>query len=161
MRPSGFKITPRNDEGESWPAFGCVKDRGSLTVDLDERGTPESSDIILEVAITGQTDSSVTKFIRDTCFDYRVRRRVRTAELDNDSVQGSQHAIDIADHVRRQIKDLRQQFGGDSTIHVFYYGPLALTILIGYRLNALGRFQFYEFTPNGYVPSVRLGDADY
>jgi len=157
---SGLHLVPHDALGVAWPADKSAEESSPLSDKPEDRGSETSSDVILEIGISGRTGPKVDTFIKQCGLIYQVRARMESDEPSPTFVRGPQHAIDIAEQIQRKIVKLHHRFPDSKLIHVFYRGPLALTILIGSRLNALGRFQFYEYTPNGYVPSVRLGDRD-
>ena len=57
--------------------------------------------------------------------------------------------------VRNVLGELLKKYRVVRT-HIFFYGPLALAIILGQQLTSIGEVQLYEYQDPGYVPSCML-----
>jgi hypothetical protein len=62
----------------------------------------------------------------------------------------------LAAAVKREIRRACNRYT-PRVIHLFYFGPLGLAVLLGQKLNGLADIQCYERSKtSGYTPSCRL-----
>lgn len=66
-------------------------------------------------------------------------------ECSFDSITSPQHAYDNMIQIAKEIRKCSDEYRGNTVIHLFYAGPLALAFMIGHRLNAVGPIQLYEY----------------
>jgi len=71
------------------------------------------------------------------------------------AIRGPEDACAFALAVRNFLGELLKKHRPART-HVFFYGPLALSIFVGQQLTSVGEVQSYEYQDPGYVPSCTL-----
>jgi len=126
-----------------------------LTV-IEEPGTPEASDLLLVLNVTGDAQPQVEAFVKQQGMDFRAGLYLTPQEGPHDySVQGVAQASALARLVRLELRKALATYGPIVT-HLFYFGPQSLAILIGQKLNACGAIQLYEYQNPEYTPSCHL-----
>lgn len=111
----------------------------------------------LEVSIYGKSAIALEDYVATLSDGLRVKAFIRPAQ-DRVDIENSDQASAIANQVVDTIRQLR----GNYTLlklHLALAGPIALTVQIGYRLNALGPIQLYDKTRTAaekYVPTFLI-----
>ena len=70
----------------------------------------------------------------------------------NLSIKDDSEAVSLASASKDVIKSMMVQYKTKKT-HLFYFGPLGLSILLGQKLTSVGQIQLYEFQDPGYKAS--------
>ena len=71
------------------------------------------------------------------------------------SIGDDREAVSLALIARDEHRKALERHGVRTT-HLFFYGPLALSVFVGQLLTSVGRVQLYEFTDPGYAPSALI-----
>lgn len=72
------------------------------------------------------------------------------------SIADDREAVSLALIARDEHRKALERHGVRTT-HLFFYGPLALSVFVGQLLTSVGRVQLYEFTDPGYARSALIG----
>jgi hypothetical protein len=73
----------------------------------------------------------------------------------NLSIQNDSEAVSLASAAKDIIKEMGTKYKTGKT-HLFFYGPLGLSIFLGQKLTSVGDIQLYEFQNPGYKPSCLI-----
>lgn len=126
-----------------------------LLTDTSEDYDADGSDFTLEISITRPATAAVDKWLKATPAFASIIRRIKL-ELASKTVMDSGQAMAIARQIQRTLdRELGRHL--PERIHVFFVGPVALAVLIGWHLNKRGVFLIYEFVGNSYLPAVQFG----
>ncbi|SFP80413.1 dsDNA nuclease domain-containing protein [Parafilimonas terrae] len=71
------------------------------------------------------------------------------------SIPNDREAVSLASASKDIIKAMTTKYNAHKT-HLFYFGPLGLSIFLGQRLTSVGYIQLYEFQDPGYKPSCLI-----
>jgi hypothetical protein len=71
------------------------------------------------------------------------------------SIADDREAVSVAMSARDELYKALARHDVRVT-HLFFFGPLALSVFVGQLLAAVGRVQLYEFQDPGYVPTATL-----
>lgn len=126
------------------------------------QGNVDSEDLAVLVSIAASARSVENGFAasRSALPEFRAVLQI-AGERGQEFVIGSaSEAVDIAWQVREAIRNAVDKFHPIGTIHLFFAGPVGLTMLIGQLLNGLPEVQVYEYIPsksgNPYQSSLKL-----
>lgn len=136
-----------NSDAEATPGY---KIRTEL-VDGAETGT----DLVLGLNIKGDGRGDVTRYVEGMALRPRLYAFVSPASQGPQAIAGGQDARAFALAVRNVLGELLKKHGLVRT-HIFFYGPLALAIILGQQLTSIGEVQLYEYQDPSYVPSCTL-----
>ncbi|MDN3512258.1 MAG: SAVED domain-containing protein [Candidatus Jettenia sp.] len=117
---------------------------------------PNGDSLAFAFNITGSAQIDVINHIRDNSLPIKTLILIHPARSPSSlSIADDKEAISFAIAARDALKQAITNYNTRS-IHLFFYGPLALAIFLGQRLTSLGTIQLYEFKDPGYVPSCTL-----
>jgi hypothetical protein len=71
------------------------------------------------------------------------------------SIADDREAVSVALIARDELRRALERHDVRVT-HLFFYGPLALSVFVGQLLTSIGRVHLYEFRDPGYVPSATI-----
>lgn len=143
-----------------WSTTNLLPANSPLQVDKSE-GDISSDEAAVELSVARLVTSAVDHWVNQRKrhgHDLRVRVAIKPAgdalKYDlADSATANAVALQVADEIAKLQSDYQPR-----VTHLFVAAPLALAILLGYRLNARGAIQLYELKrPDQiYVPSFAL-----
>ena len=117
---------------------------------------PNGNSIALVLSVTADATADVTNYIRDNSLPVKaiiaIEPRAGCGSL---SIPNDKEAVSFALAARDTLKKSLTDYNVRST-HLFFNGPLGLSIFLGQQLTSVGRVQLYEFKEPGYVPSCIL-----
>jgi len=117
---------------------------------------PAGDSIALVLNVKGSATAEVEKYISAQGLPVKA---VVSIEPERGSMALSilddREAMSVAVAARNQIDILLNKYGV-RMIHLFYYGPFALSVFLGQQLTSIGRVQLYEFQEPSYVPSLMI-----
>jgi len=123
---------------------------------IEELGNDAATDILVISSITGNAKPQVLEFVKRQGMSFRTKVYLSPIGGAHDySISSAEQALAIAQQIRVELRRLVDYYQ-PKTIHLFYFGPRSLAVLIGHKLNACGTIQLYEFQNPGYVPSCIL-----
>jgi hypothetical protein len=143
-----------------WSTINPQPAKSPLQTDSNEVDV-SSDEVTLELSVSQPVTAVVNKWVDQRKKDGgRVRARVAIkppVDLISHKVSNSAEANAIAQQVADELVKLQNNFQ-PRVVHLFMAVPLALAVLIGYRMNARGVIQLYELrkSDQNYVPSFRL-----
>ncbi len=73
----------------------------------------------------------------------------------NLSIKDASEAVSLASAAKDIIKMMVTKYKSNKT-HLFYFGPIGLSIFLGQKLTSVGNIQLYEFQEPSYKPSCLL-----
>jgi hypothetical protein len=73
----------------------------------------------------------------------------------NFSIKNDSEAVSLAGAAKDIIKEMINKYRA-TKVHLFYFGPIGLSVFLGQKLTSLGAIQLYEFQDPGYKPSCLL-----
>lgn len=117
---------------------------------------PAGDSIALVLNVKGSATAEVEKYI--SAQGLPVKAVVSIAPERGSmalSILDDREAMSVAVAARNQIDILLNKYGV-RMIHLFYYGPFALSVFLGQHLTSIGRVQLYEFQDPSYVPSLMI-----
>lgn len=119
-------------------------------------GDPAGHDLVVGVGVTDDPRPRVEHYLPQTDLTVRAALYLRPPG------GASAISVDVATvgafttAVKREIRRACNHYQ-PRLIHLFYFGPLGLAVLLGQKLNGLADVQCYERSkPTGYTPSCRL-----
>lgn len=126
-----------------------------LPIDIVKKsGDVASKDLCVKINLTARTDDSVLAYIKKNNLKFRAVLELSAPKHPLTITNGQ--AIAIANRLAEEIKKLHSKYQTNRA-HIFAAIPLGLATFIGYKLNACGKIQCYEFDPSReYVPSCNL-----
>jgi hypothetical protein len=112
--------------------------------------------IALVFSIKGSAVQDVADYIRGRSLPVKaivpVAPRSGAGAL---SIGDDREAVSLALIARDEHRKALERHGVRTT-HLFFYGPLALSVFVGQLFTSVGRVQLYEFTDPGYAPSALI-----
>jgi hypothetical protein len=138
-----------------WRTDSAADGTGQLRIrEVDGEGTGD--EVAVGIGITDDPQPKVEQYLGQT--GLRVRASLYLSPRDGSSPtsvdQGNVGSIATA--LKREIRQFTDR-RGTRLIHLFYFGPLGLAVLLGQKLNGLADIQCYERDKAlGYTPSCRL-----
>lgn len=130
-----------NQRGDIWRSDVNVSKKKSLSqkqVVMDEK----ASDLLVLFSISADVEPKVNKFIKDKNLKYKAKLILQL----NDGLEthiNNQSALAIAREAKTVIRDVSHKLDAGK-IHLFFSGPLGLSIFFGQLLNAMPDIQCYE-----------------
>lgn len=174
LRPDGTRISPafgfgyvfretskfhlwveqvfRSTNPQWWRTDEPHEERDLLT-DTSEDHDRAGIDFTLEISINRVVSPTVNGWLNAA--PAPIARRIKL-DFPPRTISDGAQAMMIAGQVQRTLdRELGRR--SPERIHLFFAGPVALAILIGWHLNKRGVFVAYEFVGNRYVPAVEFG----
>jgi hypothetical protein len=125
-------------------------DPGSLSVVVGEY------EIAVIFNITGQALTEVAAYLKNNNIAVSKLILIAPSNIPGTlSIQDDSEAVSLASASKDIIKRMATKYNTKTT-HLFYFGPLGLSIFIGQKLTSVGQIQFYEFQDPSYKPSCLI-----
>jgi SMODS-associated and fused to various effectors sensor domain len=121
------------------------------TIDGDLTG----SDLVIGLNIRGDGRGDIMRFIESTGQPPRLFAFVAPPSQGAQSIGGAGDARAFAVGVREHLGQLLKTHQLRKT-RLFFYGPFALSVLLGQQLTSVGEIQLFEYQDPGYVSSCSL-----
>jgi len=124
----------------------------SASLGLDEN----SEEIAFVFNITGIAVDEVVKYFKDN--QLAIKKLILVSpnkKPGNSSIQSDSEAITLASASKDILRQMQIKYKSQKT-HLFYFGPLGLSIFLGQKLTSVGQIQLYEFQDPGYKPSCLI-----
>ena len=119
------------------------------------KGGGAGTDFVLGLTIRGDGREDVLRYIADTGHPPKLFAFMAPATPGSQSIRGSEDACAFALQVRERLGQIIKSHRVNHT-RLFFYGPLALAILLGQQLTSVGDIELFEYQNPGYVPSCIL-----
>jgi hypothetical protein len=135
-------------DAQADPAYqiGCDE------VDAD----PAGEDLVVGIGVTDDPRPKVDLYLTQTNLKIRAAVYLRPSGGPSAMSVDAQTVGAFASAVKREIRRACNRYQL-RIIHLFYFGPLGLAVLLGQKLNGLADIQCYERSRTaGYTPSCRL-----
>lgn len=143
--------------GQIWNTDMTYEDSSPLT-SSEMSGNISSKDLAIELCISEDVSEAVNGFVMKNNKVFRARIRFKPKRgIGRQSIQTGREALAISRQITEEIRRIRSERRTETT-HLFAAMPLGLAILLGYRSNACGPIQFYEYDnqQSTYVKSCLL-----
>ncbi|OQP67641.1 SAVED domain-containing protein [Niastella populi] len=116
----------------------------------------ENQEIAVIFNITGQALNDVVAFLRNNNISIKQLVLIHPSSTPgNLSIQNDSEAVSLASASKNIIKEMVTLYQSRKT-HLFYYGPIGLSIFLGQKLTSVGQIQLYEFQDPGYKASCLI-----
>ena len=116
----------------------------------------ENHEIAVIFNITGQALEDVVGFLKANSVSVKQLILIHPSNpLGNLSIQNDSEAVSLASASKDIIKEMATRYKSRKT-HLFYFGPLGLSIFLGQKLTSVGQVQLYEFQDPGYKESCLI-----
>jgi len=148
-----FEI-PQPPQPQAWrsdasPVVGYMV-RTSEEIPVDGGG----ASIAVVLSVEGSALQQVQRFVAASKLPVKAlvsiepKNGARSLSIENDG-----EAVSYALAAKEVVKDLLQRHGVRE-LHLFYYGPFALSVFVGQSFTSVGKVHLYEFDNQSYVPSA-------
>ena len=118
--------------------------------------TTENPEVAVIFNITGQALEDVVSFLKENNVSVKQLILINPSNTPgNLSIQNDSEAVSLASASKDIIKEMTTRFKSKKT-HLFYFGPLGLSVFLGQKLTSVGQVQLYEFQDPGYKPSCLI-----
>lgn len=121
------------------------------TIDGDLTG----EDVVLGLNIRGDGRGDIMRYIETTGQSPRLFAFIAPPSQGAQSIGGARDARAFAAGVRERLGRLLKAQQLRKT-RLFFYGPFALSVLLGQQLTSVGEIQLFEYQDPGYMPSCTL-----
>lgn len=119
-------------------------------------GDKESTEIAVAVGATDDPRSRVEEFLSESGLKVRASLYLYPESGPSDISINEQTAVGFARTAKKKIRLAISQFS-PKIIHLFFFGPLGLAVLLGQKMNGLVNIQCYERSKEqAYVPSCLI-----
>jgi hypothetical protein len=116
----------------------------------------KSNEIGVVFNITGQAFEDVMEYLKSTNIGIAKLILIRPSSSPGGfSIPSDSEAVTLASKSKDVIKAMVAKYKAPKT-HLFYFGPLGLSIFLGQKLSSVGSIQLYEFQDPGYKLSAIL-----
>lgn len=116
----------------------------------------DNSEIAVIFNITGKALDDVVSHLKDSGTAVKQLVLIHpSANPGNLSIQSDSEAVALASASKDIIKEMLTRYKSKKT-HLFYFGPLGLSIFLGQKLTSVGQIQLYEFQDPGYKESCLI-----
>jgi hypothetical protein len=124
---------------------------GIETIDGDLDG----GDLVLGLNIKGDGRGDIMRYVETTGQAPRLFAFMSPPSQGAQSIAGAGDACAFSSAVRDQLGKLLKMHQLQK-IRAFFYGPFALSVLLGQQLTSVGEIQLFEYQDPGYIPSCLL-----
>lgn len=119
-------------------------------------GDREAEDVLVAIGVTDDPRPRVEQYLTQSGASVRAVLYLSPISGPSATSISTRTAPAFAAAVKREIRALCNKHL-PQTVHLFYFGPLGLAVLLGQKLNGLADIQCYEHVKaGGYAPSCRL-----
>lgn len=108
---------------------------------VEER--PEGTDLVVAIGATDDPKPKVEEFLKNANLNVRTSLYLYPQSGPSDISIDEQSAVGFARAAKKEIRSAISQFS-PRLIHLFFFGPLGLAVLLGQKLNGLVDVQCYE-----------------
>lgn len=130
--------------------------KSEMTFEISETHGQPGNNLLIALAISGPGWNDAFKLFENPNYDFSA---VVCAEPKGGPGEQSVHsdvdAMSLVISAKELIRQCRSEYQA-STIHLIPYGPQGFFLFLGQRLRVLGDIVTYEWTGQGYEPSVVL-----
>ncbi len=148
---SGFTIGIETKEGIWWTNSHAKEDTPDYhwQQSIDGKSTDE---IAVGISILKNTaNEEVQRYLETRHFQGK-----QLYLFSNTALQSDSHTNVAVQKAKSAIQELASKTQAKK-IHLFFAGPAQFALILGHRLNTLGKIQCYEWlSPNRYVPTVLI-----
>lgn len=124
----------------------------TTVVDGDQEGT----EIVVAVGATDDPRPKVEEFLANSGLKIRASLYLYPESGPSDISINEQTAVGFARAAKKEIRNVISRFS-PRIIHLFFFGPLGLAVLLGQKMNGLVNIQCYERSKEyAYVPSCLI-----
>lgn len=119
-------------------------------------GNKEGSEIAIAVGATDDPMPKVEEFLGNSELKIRASLYLYPESGPSDISIDEQTAVGFARAAKKEVRSAISKFS-PKLIHLFFFGPLGLAVLLGQKMNGLVNIQCYERSKeHGYVPSCLI-----
>ena len=155
------EIEQRSNGQNIWfaPSFENTKKH---TVNIESIAGAGTTDVVIEVSLSRNISSDVSKYILDAEIVYSDYIALRPKEgASSYSVSDGGHAFVIAENLVEECRAKLSEIGRNARFHLFFCGPNAVAFYFGQLAVPLGNVIIYEYDfeqshGGGYSPSIAL-----
>lgn len=123
-----------------------------ISVGLSQSG----NDIVFIFNITGKALDEVVNYLKENRIGIKKIILIQPQKTPgNFSIQSDSEAVALASASKDILKGFISKYKSSKT-HLFYFGPLGLSVFLGQKLTSMGIIQLYEFQDPGYKPSCLI-----
>lgn len=145
---------PQPPSREHWRSDAAATVPYELQTEILD-AAPDGTELVLALNIKGDGREDVKRYVEAASIRAKLYAFIAPPAQGAQAIPGPEGACAFALGVRNLLGELLKKRRLART-HVFFYGPLALSIFIGQQLTSVGEVQSYEFQDPGYVPSCTL-----
>ena len=121
-----------------------------------QAGNKKIGDIIIVCNVTGKASADVVSYAQKINLSFCSLISICPALGPSDNaIRGVAQAATYARQTRLIIRQAITTYQPE-LIHLFYFGPQSLAVLLGQKINACGKIQLYEYQNPGYIRSCIL-----
>ena len=115
-----------------------------------------SDEIAVVFNITGAAVDDVAEYFKIASTPLKKMVSIEPANTPGGlSIKNDIEAVSLASASKDIIKKMLTKHKAKK-VHLFFFGPIGLSIFLGQKLTSLGSIQLYEFSSPGYKPSCLL-----
>src|SRR5262249_58169461 len=122
----------------------------------ESAGGPEADEIAAAIGVTGDPRPTIATYLAESGLTVKSTVYIAPAGGVHETSLSAKTFAAFARAAKEKIREACQQHN-PRRIHLFYFGPLGLAVLLGQKLNGLVDVQCYERSKTkGYAPSCVL-----
>ncbi len=148
-----FEI-PQPPAKECWRSDATPSQDFSLQVEIVE-ADQDGADLVVGLNIRGDGRQDIISFVEASGAAPNAFVFMSPPSQGAQSIGGDADAVAMARAVRERLGEMLKARRLQMT-RLFYFGPFALSVLLGQQLTSIGRVQLFEYQDPGYVPSCLL-----
>jgi hypothetical protein len=118
-------------------------------------GSLDGEDLVLGLNIKGDGRGDIMRYVESAGNRPRIFAFMSPPSQGAQSIAGAGDACAFSSAVRDHLGKLLKTHQLRKT-RVFFYGPFALSVLLGQQLTSVGEIHLFEYQDPGYVPSFTL-----
>ena len=123
---------------------------------LTIQGDSDSKNLVVAIGVTDDPKPKVEEFLQHAKLDFRAGLYLYPQSGPSDISIDEQSAVGFARAAKKEIRKACSEFS-PKLIHLFFFGPLGLAVLLGQKLNGLADILCYERSKEfTYVPSCLI-----
>ena len=145
-----FEI-PQPPSKEDWRSDLQPTSPYKVSVEVTE-AAQDGIDLVLGLNIRGDGRQDIMKYVEGTGNLPRAFVFVSPPSQGAQSIRGAGDAVAFAQAVRENLGELLKKYSLRKT-RLFFYGPFALSVILGQQLTSVGEVQLFEYQDPSYVPS--------
>lgn len=145
---------PQPPSPEHWRSDAVATTPYQLQTEILD-GVSDGGELVLALNIKGDGREDVRRYVATTNIRPKLYAFVAPPAQGAQAIRGSEDACAFALGLRNVLGELLKKHRPTRT-HIFFFGPLALSIFVGQQLTSVGEVQLYEYQDPGYIPSCAL-----